>query len=80
MTGKIIRAKPRYIKHDYFKESDKNIAIEESELFFNLGRSALKYLLLCYSKYLNKKLTVAMQSFNCRVVADASLESNCTIC
>lgn len=79
MTGKIIRAKPKFINQDYFKNLNQRITIDKDELFFNLGRSALKYLLQGYSKYLNKKLTIAMQSFNCRVVADAAIEVGCII-
>jgi len=79
MTGKIIRAKPRYIKQDYFRKIDEENLVDENELFFNLGRAGLKLLLLSYSKYLNREITVGMQSFNCRVVADAAIESNCKI-
>jgi len=79
MTGRIIRVRPKYIKSDYFDELDKDVTLNYNEFFFNQGRSALKHLLLCYSKFLNKKISIAIQSFNCRVVADAAIESNCII-
>jgi len=79
MIGKVIRARPQYIKFEYFNNLKQKIVDTNNELFFNQGRSALKFFLQCYSKYLNRDLIIAMQSFNCRVVADAALEANCKI-
>ncbi len=80
MTGKIIRARPRYLEDDFFKDLSLIDQSEDNkELFFNTGRSALKLLLIRYSQFYNKRLTVALQSFNCSVVMEAALQANCNI-
>lgn len=45
------------------------------KLFFNYGRSALKFFFSNYRDYYQKKLKIALQSFNCPVVMEAILQS-----
>jgi dTDP-4-amino-4,6-dideoxygalactose transaminase len=75
----IRRARPKYLE---ISDMDKNTIIRfenPNELFFNYGRSALKFFLWLYANYLHKKLYVAMQSFNCEVVIEAALQANCRV-
>jgi dTDP-4-amino-4,6-dideoxygalactose transaminase len=62
-----------------YESSSSNNDLEESptHLFFSTGRAALKFYLSELCK--RNKNTIAMQSFNCRVVADAALEAGCQI-
>lgn len=77
----IIRARPKYLKEDFLENEgyESNFREDPEELFFNTGRSALKFFLIHYSRYLNKKLNILIQAFNCHVVAQASLEAGCRI-
>jgi dTDP-4-amino-4,6-dideoxygalactose transaminase len=76
-----IRARPKYltkITNDY-ETLLNNIKIIKDEFYFTSGRGALKFFLQIFFKYKKKKINIAMQSFNCAVVMDAALESNCNI-
>lgn len=78
----IRRARPKYLTlSDFNNENNLSIIDEnQNELFFNYGRSALKFFLINYAKYIKKNnLLVAMQSFNCNVVIEAVLQSNCKV-
>ena len=73
----IIRARPKYLKESFFNfnylSNKVNIG---NELFFNSGRSALKFVLEEYARYRDKKLVVGVQAFNCVAVAEGVLQSN----
>ena len=78
----IIRARPQFISEDDLikgGETEIDNHLSEEELFFNLGRSALKFFLINYSSFKKKTVKVAMQSFNCQVVYQAAEEANCPI-
>jgi dTDP-4-amino-4,6-dideoxygalactose transaminase len=50
------------------------------EFYYNSGRTALKHFLLEWRKFNRlEKPVIAMQAFNCRVVADAALHAGYTI-
>lgn len=73
----IIRARPKYIEN-IEKIGDDGVLenTDSNMLFFNKGRTALYFLL----KHLQKELAVKnpsilIQSFNCRVVAEAALRA-----
>lgn len=71
----IIRARPKYLNNFNNKNTIDNDEIDKNEFYFNSGRAALKF----YLNYLyinEKKVSIAMQSFNCSVVSDAALEAN----
>ena len=74
-----IRARPKYLEKIKDFNNINNYKIKENEFFFNSGRAALKFYLTYLSTQKKKKLFVAMQSFNCNVVADAALEAGCEI-
>jgi dTDP-4-amino-4,6-dideoxygalactose transaminase len=63
----------------FFENLDTKVCSAKDELFFNMGRSALKFFLQNFSEYLNKQLVVVIQSFNCHVVLEAALQTNCKI-
>jgi hypothetical protein len=73
----IIRARPKYINNVNNITDDFNVRV--NEFYFNSGRAALKFYLQYLSKKNNKILSVGMQSFNCNVIADATLEADCQI-
>ncbi|WP_417326346.1 DegT/DnrJ/EryC1/StrS family aminotransferase [Halarcobacter sp.] len=75
----IIRARPKYLKDIYFCNLTDNFTIGENEFYFNSGRAALKFYLTYLSKQKSKKISIAMQAFNCSVVLDSALESGCNI-
>jgi len=83
LIGKIIRARPKYLTEKLILNTIngnhlRNIKNSENELFFGSGRSALKFFLIVYKRYINKEnLNILMQSFNCSVVMQASLEAGC---
>lgn len=85
MIGKIIRARPKYLTEKLILNTIngnhlRNIKNSETELFFGSGRSALKFFLIVYKRYTNKEnLNILMQSFNCSVVMQASLEADCYV-
>lgn len=85
MIGKIIRARPKYLTEKLILNTIngnylRNIKNSENELFFGSGRSALKFFLIVYKRYTNKEnLNILMQSFNCSVVMQASLEADCYV-
>jgi hypothetical protein len=75
----IIRARPKNLEGIDFKDLDDNPKVGDNEFYFNSGRAALKF----YLEYLNlkkgRKIVIAMQAFNCRVVLDAAIESGCIV-
>ena len=75
----IIRAKPKFLALTDFDNLDSNINHQSNLLYFNQGRAALLFLLKNLSQFKNKILTVCMQSFNCNVVIEAALQSNCKV-
>jgi len=76
----IIRVRPKYLSGISLENFNSvNTDRLDNYFFFNSGRSALLFLLNHYSSLLNKKLVVAMQSFNCNVVMEAALQSDCSI-
>jgi len=75
----IIRARPKYLDNINNLYNINNYKIKENEFYFNSARASLKFYLNYLSKKNNKNLSIAMQSFNCHVVADAALEANCEI-
>jgi len=53
MIGKVIRARPQYIKFEYFNNLKQKIVDTNNELFFNQGRSALRTTIYFYqNRYL----------------------------
>jgi len=78
----IIRARPKYLREDYLLKEG-GIVVDErepdDELFFNLGRSALKFFLIHYASFKNKTIRVALQSFNCEVIYEGVKEAGCII-
>jgi dTDP-4-amino-4,6-dideoxygalactose transaminase len=52
---------------------------DENELFFNQGRSAIKFILKILTAYYKRSLTVALQAFNCETVVKAVLEAKCQV-
>lgn len=73
----IIRARPKYISDNEPSASGTDMEASSNQFFFSTGRAALKFYLSEIRK--RNKNTIAMQSFNCRVVADAALEAGCKI-
>lgn len=74
----IIRARPKYISKEHLFYTDKRLDDNSLQMYFGTGRAALKFYLTYLLK--NGLSTIAMQSFNCRVVGDAALEAGCNIC
>ncbi len=75
----IIRARPKYLEKISDFSTIEDYAVQDNEFYFNTGRAALKFYLIFLSNKLNKKISIAMQNFNCNVVADAALEANCKL-
>ncbi len=75
----IIRARPKYLQNIQYTDEPFLYEKENNEFYFSTGRAALKFFLINLSHTLNKKINIAMQAFNCNVVADAALESNCKV-
>ena len=75
----VIRARPKYLANDFYADLEDEVMPQQDELFFNLGRSALKFFLQNYSLYLKKQVLITMQSFNCTVVIEAALQADCKI-
>lgn len=59
-------------KSNFFNEPDGN-------LYFSSGRSALFFFLKEYQAFFEKKITIAIQSFNCSVVIESALKAGCVI-
>lgn len=74
----IIRARPRYIK-TLELDNIPNYAIDDSELYFNSGRAALKFLLSYLAEKIGKNISIGLQDFNCEVVVQAALEAGCKV-
>lgn len=72
----IIRARPKYLTPAMFDVVDNESIASTDEVFYNSGRSALKHFLIEWKNF-NKiqQPAVAMQAFNCRVVADSALQA-----
>lgn len=68
----IRRSRPKYLKEEFLYNNE--LVKTESGLYFNRGSAALYFLLKFLKKNMNKNLTVCVQSFNCRTVADAALQ------
>lgn len=77
---KIIRARPKYLR-ELFSENIKitKYTPKENEFYFTSGRAALKFLFTCIKQVSKKTPVVAMQAFNCEVVANAAIEAGCKI-
>lgn len=75
----IIRARPKYFKSINLDIIPENEVIKDNEFYFSSGRAALKFYLQFLSQVKEKKISIAMQAFNCSVVMDAALESECNI-
>ncbi len=73
----IIRARPRYYSPD--QNISASACEPQGELFFDRGRSALKFLLLELSYREERPLKLAMQSFNCEAVMEAALQAQCQV-
>lgn len=71
----IVRAKPKFIIPHFFDEINVVENLDTDGYYFNTGSNGICFLLKMYSLFLNKKLNVALQSFNCSVVIDAVLNS-----
>ncbi len=74
----IIRARPKFLEGIDICDIGKN-KIMSDMLYFNSGRAALKFYLQYLNSKENKKIKIAMQAFNCSVVLDAAIESDCEI-
>lgn len=72
----IIRARPKYLLEEDFIAIDKTgkESISQQECYFNRGSSALKFVLENLVSFLEKDITVCMQSLNCQTVLEAALE------
>ena len=81
----IIRARPKFLNETILGElftgctnnaHNFNDKVDDNRYYFNYGRTALQFILACYSKYLERQITIGIQDFNCSVVLDAILNSN----
>ncbi len=80
MTGLIIRDRPKVLNSDNFDTALKYPPCYSPNLFyFNRGSCGLKLLLESINYSRNRKVTVAMQAYNCESVAEAALQAGCTI-
>ncbi len=79
LTGKIIRARPKYLKLEHFDEVNNSLINNEKEFFFNSGRAGLLFLLKLLQNKKKKKLQIGIQSFNCDSVIIAALQAGCEI-
>jgi dTDP-4-amino-4,6-dideoxygalactose transaminase len=78
--GMIIRARPKYITESMFTSKRiENTDNSKKHLYFSSGRAGLKFLLSQLSSFFDKKINVLIQDFNCHVVAQSVLESNCKL-
>ena len=75
----IIRARPKYFTIKQLSSISPNVQFLDDELFFNHGRSGLKFFFKIYSKFKKKQLTVLMQAYNCRTVIEAALQAGCKV-
>jgi hypothetical protein len=76
----IIRARPKFLTEEMFNRCKKVHFVEpEDNLYFSSGRTALFFLLKEYQSFFNKKIKIAMQSFNCSVVIESALQAGCEI-
>ncbi len=75
----IIRARPKYFAIGQMNYASERLQSPNDELYFNHGRSALKFFLEIYSEFKKKQLTIFMQAFNCRTVIEAALQTGCKV-
>jgi len=74
----IVRARPKYLTSemiDLHANEDDSVSSRANCLYFNYGRTALQFLLKELKKYYKKPLVVGIQSFNCEVVVEATIDS-----
>ena len=78
----IIRVRPKYLTENFLEEEEISFLEKNQysdELFFNQGRSALKFFLKNFSIFKRKKINIAFQSFNCESVFNSAEEADCNI-
>jgi len=78
----IIRARPKYLTETFLEKEEISFLEKNQysdELFFNQGRSALKFFLQQYSNFKKSKINIALQSFNCVMVYNSAEEADCNI-